>query len=59
MHAHLLLLYYCQKLKFSSQNNDPIPYIHVEATHKNALALPHGNFTLIPTVQKTIVIGIL
>jgi len=37
MHAHLLLLYYCPKTGFSSQNYDPIPCIHVKATGKNAL----------------------
>jgi len=48
-----------QKLGFSSQNYHPIPSIHVEATHKNALGLPCGIFTLIPTVPKPIVARIL
>jgi len=42
-----------QKADFFSQNYDPVPCIHVEATHKIAIALPHGNFTMIPTEQKT------
>ncbi len=48
-----------KKLEFSRQCYDPIPCIHLEATPENALALPHGNFTLIQTVQKTEVVGIL
>jgi len=59
MHAHFLLLYSVQKPEISSQNYDPVPCIHVEATHKTALVLPHGNFTMILTVQKPIVVMIL
>jgi len=48
-----------QKLEFSGQKYHPIPSIHVEATHKNALGLPHGNSILISTVPKLIVARIL
>jgi len=48
-----------QKLKFSGQKYHPIPTIHVEATYQNALGLPCGNYTLISTVPKPIVVRIL